>query len=294
MSAEPNVIENEPNATPAAEPAATPAATPVSTPAAANWRDSLPVDLRDNPTLANIPDVESLAKEHIGVQKMIGADKIVIPGEDATPAEWSTFHGKLGRPDKAEDYDLSGVEVPEGLPWDGEFQTSMVSKMHELGLNPRQVQGVLDYYISNASDKHEQSSGDMMRAQEAGEKELRNSWGKSFDAHKDLAKRAFMSATGENYEAVAGLKMADGGMLGDHPDVVRAFAELGGKMSEHGLVGATAQRTTLSPGESKTEVNRLMGDEAFIKVYTDKEHPEHESSIQRMQNLIISQVGDDE
>lgn len=258
-----------------------------------NWRDSLSADLRNNPTLVNIPDIESLAKEHVNVQKMIGADRIVMPGEDATPEDMSAFYTKLGRPEKVEDYDLSSIEIPEGLPWDGEFQNSMISRMHELGLNQKQVQGMLGAYVETVGSQFEQATGDMQRTRETGISDLRNAWGRSYEAQVDLAKRAFIAGAGDNFEQVAGLKMADGGMVGDHPDIIRAFAALGGKMSEHGLVGATATRTTLSPAEAKSQANKLLGDPEFLKAYTQREHIEHDAAVKRITDLTIAQVGED-
>ncbi len=300
MSVEPSTTElsSEPVTEPAALAAApdepTPASAPVTPePVTPSWRDSLPVDLRDNPTLVGIDSVEGLAKDHINVQKLIGADKIARPQEDWTPEQWDDFHTKLGRPAKVEDYDLGGIQVPEGLPWNSEFQDSMVGVMHGLGLNQKQVQGVLGAYIESQAGQYQQVTGDATRSRDTAIQDLQNEWGKSYPAQVDLATRAFRAGAGENYEAVADLVMADGGLLGDHPDIIRAFAQLGGKMNEHGLVGATATRTTLSPGEAGDARRKLMSDEDFLKAYMDGGHFEHAAAVKRIKDLTIAEVGDD-
>ncbi len=297
---EPAVTTTEPTtalATPAPEPVsalAEPTAAPVSEPASTgNWRDSLSPDLRNNPTLEHHESVESVAKELVNVQKLIGADKIVIPGEDASPEEWDSFHTKLGRPADPANYDLEALEVPEGMPWDGEFQTSMVGTMHKLGLNQKQVQGVLGAYIESIGGQYQQATGDTARARETGINDLRNEWGKSFDSQVDLATRAFRAGAGENFEAVADIQLVGGGKLGDHPDVIKAFAQLGGKMSEHGLVGATASRSTLSPTEAGGERNKLMADQDFLKAYLDGGHLEHAAAVKRINDLTIAEVGEE-
>ena len=48
-----------------------------------NWKESLPDDLRDNPSLKSIQDVPGLAKSFIHAQKMVGADFIVAQGIEA-------------------------------------------------------------------------------------------------------------------------------------------------------------------------------------------------------------------
>jgi hypothetical protein len=46
--------------------------------------DSLPEDLRMEPSLRNFTDPASLAKSYVHAQRMIGADKIPLPGKTAT------------------------------------------------------------------------------------------------------------------------------------------------------------------------------------------------------------------
>ncbi len=295
-AAEPTITE------PVAEPAATEAVStgiaeqtttvPISTPAApANWRDALSPDLRGNPTLESLDSVEALAKEHINVQRLIGADKIERPKEDWTPEQFGDFYTKLGRPAEASDYDLDGVERPEDLPWDNAFQESMVGVMHEAGLSTDQVKKILGGYIGITGGQHQEAVGEMNRSRESGIQDLRNEWGKSYDGQVDLAVRAFRAGAGEGYEDVANLQLAGGGKLGDHPMIIKAFAALGGKMNEHGLVGGTTPNMTMSPEQAGGERNKLMADQDFLKAYLDSTHIEHAAAVKRINDLTIAEVG---
>jgi len=259
----------------------------------ANWRDSLPADLKDNPTLSQIPDVQTLAKNHVNVQKLIGTEKIERPKEDWTPEQFSDFYTKLGRPAESKDYDLDGIEIPESLPWDNDFQESMLGVMHEAGLTQAQVQKVLGGYISKVGGDFEAATGESQRTRESGIQDLRNEWGKSFDAKVDLAKRAFMAGAGQNFEQVAGLTLQDGSKLGDHPAIIRAFASLGGKMNEHGLVGGKTSNAIMSPKEASGQRNKLLADPEFLKAYLDATHLEHNAAVDRIKDLTIMEVGDD-
>ena len=73
-----------------------------------NWRESLPDDLRDDPSLKSIQDVPGLAKSFIHAQKMVGADKIPVPTEHATKEDWDAVYSKLGRPATPDDYKVEG------------------------------------------------------------------------------------------------------------------------------------------------------------------------------------------
>jgi len=259
--------------------------------ATANWRDSLPVDIRDNATLGSLDSVEALAKEHINVQKLIGADKIALPKEDWNDDQRGELYQKLGRPAKAEDYDLEGLERNENLPWDSDFETEMLGVMHAAGLNSVQAKKILGGYIASVGSQYEQSVGDTNRGREEGIQDLRNEWGKSFDAQVDLAKRAFSSGAGENFQELADIELSDGGKLGDHPAIIKAFAVLGGKMNEHGLVGGKTTNATMTPEGATSERNKLLSDEKFMEAYLNESHLEHASAVKRISDLTVAQLG---
>ena len=290
MSSESVVVESGEPAAPSVEPTIVTGEPAAPSAPVANWRDSLSADLRSNPTLEQIPDIETLAKNHVNVQKLIGGDKIALPQEGWGEDELNNFYTKLGRPAKAEDYDLEGLERPEGVPFDDEFEGAMVGEMHKLGLNSDQVKGILGFYNNTVGNQHQEQAGEAERTRTTGVQDLKNEWGKSFDAQVDLAKRAFMAGAGDSFEQLAAMPMADGGLLGDHPAVIKAFAALGGKMSEHGLVG-TAQRSTMSPGEAGGEIRKLMSDPDFLSAYTDSNHLEHEIAVKRINDLTEAEVG---
>ena len=67
-----------------------------------DWRENLPEELKNDPTLQNINDPESAAKTLIHQQKMMG-NRIPIPKTDEEKAELYT---KLGRPESADKYEV--------------------------------------------------------------------------------------------------------------------------------------------------------------------------------------------
>ncbi len=87
--------------------------------APADWRSGLPEDIRNDPSLADIKDVGAMAKSYINGQKLIGKNRISLPGEGATDEEWSAFHSQLGRPEKSNLYDFGErPALPDGLEFD--------------------------------------------------------------------------------------------------------------------------------------------------------------------------------
>ena len=47
--------------------------------AASTWRDTLPDDLKADPSLATVPDVQTLAKNYLETKKAFGSEKMLRP-----------------------------------------------------------------------------------------------------------------------------------------------------------------------------------------------------------------------
>ena len=68
-----------------------------------DWKSTLSDDLKNDPTLSNFKDVESLAKTVVHQQKVLGSG-IPIPKTDEEKME---VYNKLGRPETADKYEVS-------------------------------------------------------------------------------------------------------------------------------------------------------------------------------------------
>lgn len=135
---------------------------------------------------------------------------------------WSNVWNKLGRPEKAEGYDLP---VPEGDS--GEFAGSASGKMYELGLSKSQARGIAEWYntqqsqvIDQYNQQREQQATDNVAA-------IRKEWGNNFDANVAIANKAVAAYLPP--EAVAALKESG---LGSNPHFVKAFHKIGQSLSE--------------------------------------------------------------
>ena len=105
--------------------------------APADWKSGLPEDIRNDPSIADIKDVSAMAKSYINGQKLIGKNRISLPGEGATDEEISAFHSQLGRPEKSNLYDFGErPALPDGLEYDEGFETAYKDLAFKAGLNP--------------------------------------------------------------------------------------------------------------------------------------------------------------
>ena len=250
-----------------------------------DWRHDLSDDLRDHPALGSFADVSALAQEHVHLQKLIGRKGVLPPGEDATDEDYARFYAALGRPATPADYELADIERPEGLPWSAETESRMLERMHAAGLTNAQAKALVADYVELQSGIWLEAQGEQSRVLESALGALRTEWGSSFDAQLDMANRAFAMAFGENVDEVRQLRLSDGSFLGDHPHLVRAFAEIGKSMMEAEFAGGGSVDGGLSQLDARTQLSDLENDPASRKALLDRSHPDHKLTVSRRSQL---------
>ena len=248
---------------------------------AQSFRDSLPEDLRSNPSLKNINDVGSLAKSYVHAQRMVGADKIPLPGSNSTDDDWIKVYDKLGRPADIKDYD---VTMPEMFDGNG-FRESI----HAAGLNQKQAASVAQFIHSQSEAANEKLNAYQEQARLDTEAELRQEYGKTFD---DKIKRAqstakyLLGSKGDpNHKdnILGNIRLADGRMLGDHPDIIRMFEAMSHEIAEDDLDGVTTE-SAMTPQDAQEEIDTIQADRSGP--YWNKHHPEHDKMVARVNELF--------
>ena len=117
--------------------------------------DSLPEDLRNEPSLKNLTDAGSLAKSFVHAQRMIGADKVALPGKSATDEEWRGVYSKIGMPAEASGYEYEA-------DFDEQEHQSFRAAAHAAGLNVKQAQAMASF-LDSQEKKHCKASRSKQR-----------------------------------------------------------------------------------------------------------------------------------
>jgi len=248
-----------------------------------DWRAALPDDLRDNQSLATIPDVGALAKSYVNAQSMIGADKIAIPGNWATDEDWAEVYNKLGRPESADQYDLKVNGLPEGEEADADLMKWYADTVHDVGLTPTQAQKLFDKYNEMSVGRMGVNEVDVQAQVQAAEKELRSEYGKAFDSRLEAANK-MLDQFGAN--GITELQLADGTQLGDNPHVVKSLIEIANfietNMGEDTLVGDKTN-VVMTPEEAQTQLTEMMRQDG---PYWDNRHPQHDHYVKEVARLM--------
>jgi len=244
-----------------------------------DWKAGLPDNLRDDPTIARLSSVADGMKMLVHAQRMVGRDKVALPGADAPEEDWAAVYDRLGRPASPEDYDLALPEgAPEGLAVDEQLTGRFREQAHKLGLLPAQVQGLYAWFTGEQA----QGADAAGQAAEAAGTELRKEWGAAYGRNLDEARRAGRVLGGE-----ALLKHLDESGIGNDPQVIRALARAGRLLAEADAPEAGAADGFTRSGETaRNEIARLQGDSGFMAAYRDRLHPDHGGAMSRMRGLF--------
>ncbi len=244
-----------------------------------NFRDHIDETLRDDPSLSTYKDLNGMAKSLINAQKMIGADKIAIPGSWATDEDWSQVYDKLGRPGASDGYNIETNEVmtENDVGW---FQ----DVAHKVGLNTNQAQALFGEYTDLVSNIREQSTTDLTNLSNERESELRREWGNNFEARIEGANNVVAEFSSED-AGILDIQLSDGSLLGDHPAFVRmtsGIAEfMASKLGEDTFSGRDNE-PGMSSADIQLEMSKLTQQGS---PYWIKDHPDHDNAVAEVMRL---------
>ena len=92
---------------------------------------------------------------------------------------------------------------------------------------------------------------------------------------------------------MANIRLADGGVLGDNPAVIKIFAELGRLMGQKGQIKTDDREafSMMSPRDAKSKKILLMEDQKFVDAYLSEDNPRHAEAVRQMGDLSRAEVG---
>lgn len=263
-----------PDPAPAPSGTATPApkTQPVSIPE--NWKEALGEEFKSEPSLSHITDIKTLAKSYVNAQKLIGKDKIVLPGKHGTDEEWRGVFHKLGLPEKFEEYK---IEVDKESGFDENFLAEFRQEAHGSNILPNQAEKLLKWYSGKVKGiASEQEKSEKIKTEE-GINKLKQEWGEGFGKQVQTARLAL-----KEFGSPELVKLMDSG-LGNNPEVIKFMAKIGATLSEDKLIDAGVERVKMTPQEAETQINDIMAN--YSHPYYDTAHPNHKNAVDEVNRL---------
>lgn len=257
-------------------PATTTTSTATTTTPTPSWRDTLPAEIRNDPSLAKYQDVAALSNAYISAAKMIGGDKIPIPGKHASDADWENVFNKLGRPESPDKYDL---KLPDRLKEDQGLVKSYSEAMHKAGILPKQAQSVMDWWTNFSQQRDTEMRAQIDTKLQEGQGKLTQEWGSATPQKLRQGTAAVKAFGGDEL-----MKLLTATGLDKHPVMLKAWANAGETLKEDAIHGSSTGNLGVTPAEAKAQIASIQANKDHA--YWHKEHPGHVGAMTEMQNLF--------
>lgn len=218
--------------------------------AGTSWRDSLPDDLKADPTLSKYSDLSNLAKAHVELQKKFGQKGVFKPGKDASPEEIKSFREAMGIPTDPTKYDMGqfeGVKVdPAIITWAQKVGT-------ENGIDPAALKNIItDYFKIDAQNEVTRKSATETEMKK-GLDGLKTEWGDAFD--RNLQRANFAA------EKIGGKPLIDALVkagVHNNPVILKAFENAAKLYSEDKLREGGINDSRVTPGEIDAKIQAVQ------------------------------------
>ena len=237
-----------------------------------DWKSTLSDDLKNDPTLSNFKDVESLAKTVVHQQKVLGS-RMPIPKTDEEKLE---VYNKLGRPETADKYEVSiPNDYQSYIPEQNLNEFKNVA--HKIGLNNEQVKALVDYQINTINYEMENQPAQIEASRIESEKTLKEEWGYNYDKNVSKAKRALQVYGDPEIMELMNTE------AGNHPAVIKMFARLGEDVTEDMARNTQNNSLAVSPLDAQDEITSIYDDPKHA--YHDPKHRDHAAAVERVRQL---------
>lgn len=232
------------------------------------------------------PDLASTLKSGMDGSRLAGS-RNVLPKPDQDPvkrADWEGWEALGWTPDKAK-YQVPEIPSKRGGEVLPGLREALVNAAHEARVPLDQAKALYAVAVQHMDGYLDQVQAAGAKDRLDTEESLRAKWGAEYTKREELARRA-AATFGVKSEVLQAMKTG----LGDSAAVVEMFARIGEKLGEATLVGvgdgggAGAMPTTLTGLQQ--ELNRLHGDEAWMKIFKDQRHPQHKDYVAHRQSII--------
>jgi hypothetical protein len=260
------------------------------------WRDSLPEDMRNEETYKSLEkfvvddqlDSNKAYKSYLHMEKGYH-DRISLPKEDWTEEQYGDFYSKLGRPETQDKYEIIRPEMPDGISYDDNLESSFLSKAHKIGLNSKQVQEILDWQSKEVIRGNNDIAVDEAMAKQVAEGELKETWRGDYERNLGLARR-----TAKNVLPTEFLEMITEKGLANEPRLIKTLHHLGQMMSES-AVGKDDAGTKFGHDSTtaRVEIDSIRADKShkFHNAYNDPKDPQHKLANDYMDQLYNMTYG---
>lgn len=252
---------------------------PVADPTSGDWRASLSEDIRAHPSLKDVDSPETLAKNYVNLEKLLGTEKVPLPKGEDDEEGWNRVYKAVGRPDTPDAYEIEAPQLPESVPYDPEGEKYYRTLVHQHGLNQRQAKGLWDALVKFETEKAAAGMPDPVQAREEAVTALKREWGTKYPQRIAEMRRGVAEYADEDFKA-----WLDQTGMGNDVRMVKTFARIGAELGGETKLKDTGGRA--SGGDVHAEIRKFR--KAKEKVLMDRYHPDHADATAQLSRLYES------
>ncbi len=245
---------------------------------------------KTNPTLANIKDIQSLARQTVSGESTIGKLSggrafAILPNENSTPEEIVEYHTKTGRPENAEGYGL-GKDWPEGTKVDEKFVAKMSQAMFDAGASGNIGAAVKKAYGEYTTELAATMATEDKITNTKADQQLRSLLGSAYDDKMKLGNLAIQALALPIDPAFAETLTKE---MPYDQNVAQMMIKIGEMISEDPGLKEKAAGQTFTPGDAMAKINEIMAD-PYYRTDSPKDMPEntklHLELVQKVNDLF--------
>lgn len=216
---------------------------------------SLSEDVRGYVEMKGFKDVPSVVESYRNLEKLRGvpAERLLtLPAKEDDAEAWASLYGRLGRPEKPEEYGIEGVNP------------DLIAAAHRNGLSKRQVSELAKFLQESAGKQKTEADAKWEADQAAADEALKREWGGEFETNIKAATqlanrvRTGMGMDQEQWDAFADKLQRAVGVEA----AVKMFALLGRGLGEHKFIEGEGKGEGfgMTPARAKAELAALRAD----------------------------------
>ncbi len=162
------------------------------------------------------------------------------------------------------------------------------------GLSEPQVQALIGWYYDRARTVDAEQTDALAESRLSSEAALRAQWGADYDANVDFARGAAGRLFGDGAVALLELRLADGTMLGDQPQLIEGLARIGRKLDDGGQGSDGGGGGSNAGGAPARAMARGSGTvhESFLGTRGEPARQPTQAQLQRIKSLRALQDTD--
>lgn len=244
--------------------------------AASDWRSQLPPEIQEDASIKKYSDIAALAQGHVNLQKLVGRDKIPVPGKDSGDEEWKDIFHKLGLPEDPSKYE---VKFKDGVKIDQDFAKQFKENSYKLGILPKQAQALADWF-SDVNVQAEQQIQTQRKSQMDKEmSSLKQEWGQAFDHKITRAQQVISKFADDELKSYL-----DKSGLGNDTRLIKLLSHVGENMYSEGRIVGGETSSAITPAQAQEKVGAIFKD--LNHPYFVRNHPGHAAAVTEVQDLL--------